>query len=194
MTSHPGPEQLALFAGNDLPAWSALRVRVHLYGCAHCSAEVAALRLARQELRHRAVELPEDLDWSALEAEMGANIRLGLSAGAIVDRPALVEASPLPEPAGWRLAVVLASLSFVAVAGWWLRNPVNLRPVADPGVSVLSEAGPDGLALQNRGAALTLLNHSAQPAVTTVSWDGGARASFVDSETGQVTIHHVSAQ
>ncbi|MGJ5818546.1 hypothetical protein [Paludibaculum fermentans] len=194
MKNHPGPEQLALYAGNDLSLPGALQVRIHLYGCARCAAEAAALRLARQELRRRAGELPEELDWSSLEAEMSANIRLGLSAGAIVDRPAVVEDTPQPEAAGWRLAVVLASLSFVAVAGWWLRNPDNLRTMTDPAAAVLSEARPDGLALQNRGAALTLLNHSEQPAVTTVSWDGGARASFVDSETGQVTIHHVSAQ
>ncbi|QOY91002.1 hypothetical protein [Paludibaculum fermentans] len=194
MKSHPGPEQLALFAGNDLNFWPALQVRIHLYGCAQCASEVAVLRSARQELHDRADELPEDLDWSLLEAEMSANIRLGLSAGAIVGRPVVLEPAPVPEAAGWRLAVVLASLSFVAAAGWWLRNPANLRPIADPAAAVLSEARPDGLALQNHGAALTLLNHSKQPAVTTVSWDGGARASFVDSETGQVTIHHVSAQ
>ncbi|WP_321477465.1 hypothetical protein [uncultured Paludibaculum sp.] len=193
MNNHPGLDQLALFAGGDLPAWPALRLRAHLCLCAHCAAEVAALRTARLELRSAAAVLPAGLDWNALEAEMSANIRLGLSAGAIVDEPAVVDLN-VPEPAGWRLAVVLASLSFVALAGWWLRNPVNLRPGADSAGAVLSEARPDGLALQSRGAALTLLNQPDQPAVTTVSWDGGARASFVDSETGQVTIHHVSAQ
>lgn len=194
MNPHPGPVTLALFAGGDLPVWPALRVRLHLYGCGQCAAEVDGLRAASAELRQAASELPEGLDWDTLQAEMTANIRLGLSAGAIVDQPAAMPERALPEPAGWRLAVVLASLSFVALAGWWLRSPGNLRPLPDAAAAVLSEAGPDGLALQSSGAALTLLNHSEQPAVTTVSWDGGARASFVDSDTGQVTIHHVSAQ
>lgn len=194
MTRHPASTDLALYAGGDLPVWSALRLRLHLAACKQCAAEVAALRDATRELRQSADRLPAGLDWDTLQAEMTANIRLGLSAGAIVDRPEPREiAESAPEPAGWRLAVVLASLTFVAAAGWWLRNPVNQRPAADP-AAVLSEAGPDGLALQSSGAALTLLNSSDQPAVTTVTWDGGARASFVDPETGQVTIHHVSAQ
>jgi len=185
---------LALYAGGDLPVWPALRVRLHVTACPQCAAEITAFRAASRELRRGASDLPDGVDWDTLQAEMTANIRLGLSAGAIVDRPEPQESFvAAPEPAGWRLAVVLASLSFVAVAGWWLRTPVNQRPAADP-AAFLSEAGPDGLALQSSGAALTLLNSSEQPAVTTVSWDGGARASFVDPETGQVTIHHVSAQ
>ncbi len=59
MKNHPGPEQLALFAGNDLPFGAALPLRIHLYGCARCASEVSALRSARQELRHRSEDLPE---------------------------------------------------------------------------------------------------------------------------------------
>ena len=88
----------------------------------------------------------------------------------------------------------MASMALVAVVSWMLPAPVENNAYRTLRAPVFLEAQPEGLALQDHGSALTLLNPRQTAVTTTVSWDGGARASYVDSETGQVTIHHVSAQ
>lgn len=192
MKLHPTEAALALHAGGDLGLLDRLRIHLHVRGCPACAARLAALADARRQLRASALELPEGLDWSRLAGEMRANIRVGLAAGAIVGGPA---SRPSPDASSFRLAVVLASLSFVAVAGWLLRAPQPSAPDLAAAPAVLLEARPDGLALRGHDAALTLLKPASQTAATTtVSWDGSARSSFVDSETGQVTIYNVSAQ
>jgi|WetSurMetagenome_2_1015567.scaffolds.fasta_scaffold185008_2 hypothetical protein len=191
-SSHPGEGQLALYAGGELGVWERVSVASHVRRCAACAAEVETLREVRLELRDGAAAMPLGVNWDHLAAEMKANIRLGLTAGAIVDSAS--ERPQAAEPAGWRWAVVLASLSFVMITGYYLQGPKIQRFGEDGQAAVLLDAGAGGLALQEKGAELTLLNPSQQPVTTTVSWDGGARASFVDSQTGQVTIHHVSTE
>ncbi len=186
MKQHPSIRLLALDAGGDLPLWRRLAVRLHLLGCPACAAERRALADARAKLRAGADEMPKGLDWERLAGEMKANIRLGLAAGSIVDERAV---APRPEAFGWRLAVVAGSMAFVMLTGWVLQTPP--RPVAQ---NVVFETRPDGLALRQRGSTLTLLQPEQEVVATTVSWDGGARSSFVDTETGQVTIHNVIAQ
>jgi hypothetical protein len=196
MSTHPSPLQLALHAGGDLPLGARLRLAWHLRRCPACAAESRRLLECRALLRREAGELPAELDWDRLALEMRANIRLGLAAGAAVGRPRLAGA---PSGAGWRLAVVLSSMAFVAAAGWLLRAP---QPAFAPSsiaaraasAQVVLDAQPDGLAVHERGAALTLLGPARQPLTTAVSWDGSARARFLDAETGQVTIYDVSAQ
>lgn len=192
MKNHPTSEQLALYSAGDL-AWSQrLLVAWHVRGCGVCAGEVRKYAEARASLLAAASELPETLDWDQLAAEMKANIRLGWTAGAIVGE-APVEVRPVQDAAGWRVAVVLASLSFVVVAGWWLRTstPIGVTP---PAAVMVFDARPEGVALQQQDRAFTLLSPSAQPVTTTVNWDGGARARYVDAETGQVTLHHVYSE
>lgn len=200
MSRHPSPAQLALHAGGDLPLSARLRLAWHLRGCPDCAARVRRLSEARRLFAAQAGQLPDGLDWDRLAVEMRANIRLGLAAGAAVQRPAL---APVPSGSGWRLAVVLSSMAFVGAAGWLLRAPqpelqmmpiaINVpAPAAD--TRVVLDAQPDGLAVRERGATLTLLGPARQPLTTAVSWDGSARARFLDAETGQVTIYDVSAQ
>ena len=88
----------------------------------------------------------------------------------------------------------MASMAVVAVVSWMLPSPKAGSPYRALRAPVFLEAQPEGLALQDHGSALTLLNPRQTVVTTTVNWDGGARASYIDSETGQVTIHHVSAQ
>jgi hypothetical protein len=192
MKKHPTSEQLALYSAGDL-AWNQrLPVAWHVRSCAACAAEVQAYGEARAQLQSGAAELPPHLDWDLLAAEMKANIRLGWTAGAIVGS-APVESRPVADAAGWRVAVVLASLSFVVAAGWWLRSTAPLG-VAPPAAAMVFDARPEGVALQQQDRAFTLLSPSAQPVTTTVNWDGGARARYVDAETGQVTLHHVYSE
>ncbi len=186
---HPSKMELALFSGGDLKFSQRAKVFLHLAHCASCRAEADALEEARLELRDGAGSMPEDVNWESLAAEMNANIRLGLAAGAIVEYEEIPEPERF-EPAAWRLAVVCASLTFVMATGWWLNR--GAVPAAYPEKSLtITEARPEGLAVEKNGAALTLLNPQEQAVTTTVSWDGGARSRYVDSETGQVTIHHV---
>jgi anti-sigma factor ChrR (cupin superfamily) len=198
MKKHPSPDQLALHAGGDLPLAARLRLAWHLRVCPRCAAEVRRLAECRSLLARGANELPAGLDWQRLALEMRANIRLGLAAGAALHRPLPAAA---PSGSGWRLAVVLSSVAFVAAAGWLLRAPqpeLSMPSAAihaqAPATQVVLDAQPGGLAVRESGAELTLLGPATQPLTTAVSWDLSARARFLDAETGQVTIYNVSAQ
>jgi hypothetical protein len=211
---HLPAEQLALQAGGDLGWLDGLRVRWHLRRCARCRAEAAALEQVRRDVEEAALTLPDGVNWAELEAEMRANIRLGLTAGAIVDQvsdPEWDEAAPVlapaPEPAPvpvrrltWSLsapwvpaAAVLGSLTLVVLMVWLLSYPpVSFAPdryARTPG-AVMSAEGA-GLSLRHAGAALMLLPPEAEHATLTMDLGAGARAEYVDVETGQMTIHQV---
>jgi len=190
---HPAPEVLALYVRGDLDLWAMARAGAHVHLCGQCGNEVQAIRQALAGLKTEALELPAGLDWDGMAAEMRANIRLGLTAGAIVaETPAPL--SVTRDAWAWQLGVVMASMAVVAVASWMLPSHGANPALQAAHAPVFLEAQAEGLALQDHGSALTLLNPGKTPVTTTVNWDGGARASYVDSETGQVTIHHVSAQ
>lgn len=183
---HPGAEDLALYAGGELGAIGRLRVAVHAASCQECRREIEQLRGAREALREEARRLPEGLDWKTLEAEMKANIRLGLAAGAIVDR-----AGEQPERLGWRAAAGLALATAVVVTGWFLNVP---RPGQATQPGVVLEATQAGLELKENGRALTMLEPASTAVTYSVSAGGALRARYVDGETGQVTITNVYAQ
>ncbi|MBI4877819.1 MAG: hypothetical protein HY822_24570, partial [Acidobacteria bacterium] len=160
------------------------RLAAHLAACDPCRRETDAFRRARAELREAAGELPAGLDWSRLEAEMKANIRVGLAAGEIV--------GPVAAPArwlGWRIAAGLALATVVVTMGWFLNVP---RPVAAQGV--ILQATQAGLELQENGRTLTMLQPASTAVTYTVNAEGSLRARYVDSDTGQVTITNVYAQ
>jgi anti-sigma factor RsiW len=183
---HPNVEDLALYAGGELGAFGRLRVAVHIASCEDCRRETGLLRQARETLRDEARRLPEGLDWNPLEAEMKANIRLGLAAGAIVDRVA----AP-PERLGWRAAAGLAMATLVVVTGWFLNVP---RPGELAQAGVVLEATQAGLELKENGRALTMLEPASTAVTYSVNAAGSLRARYVDGDTGQVTITNVYAQ
>lgn len=190
---HPAPEVLALYVRGDLDLWAMVRTGAHVHLCGQCGNEAQAIRQALAALKTEALAMPAGLDWDGMAAEMRANIRLGLAAGAIVaETPAPPSVTRDAWP--WQLGVVMASLAVVAVASWMLPAHGTNPAMQAAHAPVFLEAQAEGLALQDHGSAMTLLNPGKTPVTTTVNWDGGARASYVDSETGQVTIHHVSAQ
>ena len=133
--THPTEHELALFAGNDGPALRGFLLARHLRRCETCAQTVAEFREITRVLTDSA---PVVADWDRLAIEMQANIRLGLEAGACVR-----QTSPVPAP-GWnpRLALAMASLAILAVAGIALRRPAP-RPdtslVAQQSVKVDSE-------------------------------------------------------
>ncbi|MBI3682073.1 MAG: hypothetical protein HY235_16950 [Acidobacteria bacterium] len=192
---HASEYDLALYAGGEMGIWARRRVAWHLGECPQCRARYEEFLAARRQLQENRQQLPAGVDWERLAAEMTANIHLGLAAGKIVARPA--------EPAhltGWRPALVFASALLVVLLAWWVNTPVAhvpqwgvaQQPVMPPGVSL--EVNAAGIGLNDHGRVLTLM-HPQEGAVTySVSLQGSARARYVDSESGQVTINNVYVQ
>jgi len=192
MKRHPESERLALYAGGDLALPRRLTVAWHVRRCAACRREVEDFRRARQALQDLAGALPPGVDWPLLEAEMKANIRLGVTAGAIVGaRPSRAGASG----SVWKPAfVVAAAFAVVLVAGHVLERSRPARPAAPAGAQVVLHATPEGLSVDWGHGDTAVFGAGQAPVAAAVSWDGGARAPFLDEDTGQVTIYNVAAQ
>ncbi len=202
---HPAPSLLALLSGGDLPFLAALRTRWHLRSCERCAREFEAFRSASAELKlDAAAEAPHSLDgeatifdpaWNALEAEMRANIRLGLTAGSLAsgslvggaDDGLAADAAPMPY-APWRWAAVCGAVVFVLLAGWSLRSPGGV-PVASSPLKEMHFTEPAG-----QDARIQLLVPVAGVSRTETDFDGSTRSRVIDSETGQVTLQQVYVQ
>ncbi|MGH9672659.1 MAG: hypothetical protein ACRD44_05710 [Bryobacteraceae bacterium] len=182
--THPGDIELALYAGGESGLLSRLRLARHLRACGACQAQVRAFRENKDWLEGAARQLPEDIAWGRLAAEMRANIRLGLAAGECVAVPAEV-----PRSSGWRVAAALASVAVLLASGWLLHLPKAVR--VEPR-GILLGANDQGIELRENGRSMTILHGSAP--VVSVRVEGSLRARYVDGDTGQVTIHHVYAQ
>lgn len=200
---HPSAAKLALAAGGDLPFVQALLVKLHVSGCARCRQQHEAFVQLRGDTAAALGEAPAGLDWERLEAEMRANIRLGLTAGAIAghavaheqDEPAAPAAAPLnwPLASAWLPgAAVAGSLALVVVLVWVLGHPpTTFAPDRSNGAAPVLTAVDTGIEVRLRGAALTLLAPPSGHASLAVDLGAGARAEYVDAETGQMTIHQV---
>ena len=187
---HPSEANLALYAGGELGLWARMRMAGHVSCCEVCSRQVEEFRGIREWMQSQD-GMPAGIDWGPLAAELKANIRLGLAAGQCV---ALAPQVVRPV-SGWRAAVVLPIL-LVVVVGWWLQS------WAPPALPAAKSAGPRGLVLTASPRAIELQQDdrafallSPRSAEVTFSVSGqGARSRYVDSETGYVTISHVSTQ
>lgn len=113
--THPPEEELALYATGDTGPVKRFRLWLHLRSCPACSQIAGEFRELTVALSRSEPE-PEVAEWNTLAAEMRANIRLGLEAGACVraDAPVAHWWSP-------RLVVAMASLIILAGAGFVLR-------------------------------------------------------------------------
>lgn len=178
---------MALHAGGDLGLIARWRVTRHLAHCRRCREELAGFTAARETIAQLA-EVPE-LCWSRLEAEMKANIRLGLAAGECVR----VEAGA--DSRGWmggmRVFVACATVAILVVTGLVLERP---QPRAIPQTSdVVMEKTADGIQISDGREALGLTNPGASDVIYSVSAQGmGAR--YVDPKTGYVTVNNLYAQ
>lgn len=213
---HPSAANLALAAGGDLPFAQALLVRLHMSGCSRCRQQYRAFVQLRQDTAAALSTPPPGFDWGRLEAEMRANIRLGLTAGAIAGpvlpdesdvaalAPAREQSAPPAaakpsKPLRWSLAsawlpgaAVAASLVLVVALVWVLSNPpATFAPDRVNGAAPVLTAVDSGLEVRLQGAALTLLAPPAGRGSLAVDLGAGARAEYVDAETGQMTIHQV---
>jgi anti-sigma factor RsiW len=182
---HPSEENLALFASGDLGVFDRWSTARHVSGCERCHAQVARF----EELRATVAELDElpGIAWNRLAAEMAANIRLGLAAGAIV--------VPKRQPSGPvafhpRALVASGCVAALLVAGAWLQHPWP-RPAKALSAGVVAANTENGIAVGDGEHVMTLMNGRASDVLYTVGAQGVMRARYVDSDTGQVTINNV---
>ena len=206
---HPLQSDLALYSSGDLPLWRRQLVRLHVSGCDHCRSWVEAFRADRESLRGLAAEMPAGVNWDRLAAEMAANVRVGLEAGECV-APRIRKPTLAP---GWRVAAAFAGVTALLVSAWWLNMPpaesVALGHVVERiaqarpwhgGIRALEDAGPTvqvsaaGIQLQQNGGTLGMSQGQERPVSVSLSVQGSARARYIDSDTGQVTITGVYAQ
>jgi hypothetical protein len=205
-TRHIEQSTLALLSGGDLAWPEALAARWHVHFCPQCKRQLAEFRSARMEIdllseadwRQPLDGQPGESDpaWNALEAEMRANIRLGLTAGSLASGPAEAgETAVPPLPfAPWRWAVVGGALVFVLTAGWWLRSsggaPLPTASVPAWEMPATEQAGQG----TGQAAGIQLLVPVADVSRTETDFDGSTRSRVIDGETGQVTLQQVYAE
>ena len=194
---HPTEAELALSISGDAGWWRGLAIGGHLLRCERCRRQATALRRAKTELRRCAQELPDGLDWEKLQAEMTANIRLGVAAGEIVG----ARAEPDRFCAPWRVVAAVASIAVLMMGGWLLRAPESSsRETTEMSGRLASEDGEmllhgdaSRIQLEQDGRGLALLNTGGERVTLAVSMQGSVRAGYVDEETGEVTIHQIYA-
>jgi len=208
--AHVAETELALYSAGDLALWRRCLVALHVARCAECRETVNEFRAIRERIHALGEEMPEGVRWEKLSAEMAANIRVGLAAGECVAPHAPRHAMP----SGWRVAAAIAGLSALLTIAWWLNIPaaqtaslgramkalVNGREAQARHMLGLDEASSlvrassEGVELRENGSALTLTQKGARPVSVSLNTQGLARARYVDSDTGQVTITSVYAQ
>jgi len=182
---HPTKSNLALAAGGELNLWTRWRIRAHVARCESCQQAVEEFGSLREWMRAND-EMPAGVPWNELAAEMKANIRVGMAAGACV--------APVPEKPvrlHWRLAAGMAASVLVLISGFIFYFAGPRAPVSETAQGVVLNTTSDGIELKDNDRALSLLQPHAEEVTVSVNATGGVRARYVDSETGNVTINHV---
>ena len=179
---HPSESELALFAGNEYGRISRFLLNRHVRECRECTAAVARFEMLRAEMAEAAIP---DLDWSRLESEMRANIRLGIEAGECV------RLAPEVRSLNPRLAIAFGCLIVLAGTGVFMKNGSvrveRLSSASKAAAGPVLESTGDGLELRSGASSMTLMNHHGAVADQTVSAEGEIRARYV--EGGSVTIN-----
>jgi hypothetical protein len=209
-TNHIFETDVALYATGDMPLWRQPLVRLHVARCSGSRSRVAAYRADQEVIRQMAAGMPAGVHWDRLAAEMAANIRVGLAAGECV----ALRGQKRTLATGWRVAAAMAGFAVLLVSAWWLNLPASqsaslgravkkmaqIRPWPGAGILALEDRGPlvevsaAGIQLRENGGVLGMSQGVARPVSVTLSVQGSARARYIDSETGQVTITGVYAQ
>jgi hypothetical protein len=178
---HPNQATLALHAGGDLSTFACWRMERHLAQCARCREEVSAFQSVRNSMAELA-QVPE-LPWNLMAAEMGANIRLGLSAGECVRAAERKVSLHL----GWRSVVAMASIVALAITGIILERPhsrINWEENA------ALQTAPDGIGNQS----LRLMYRGVEGVQLSASAGGSVQAHYTDPATLYMTVSEVDAQ
>jgi hypothetical protein len=191
---HPSETDLALLAGGDCGRLRQFFLNRHVARCGDCRDVVASFG----ELRAAVLQAPvADMNWDRLAGEMRANIRVGLAAGECV-REIPAEGSA---HRGWKpqMAIGMAGVLLLAGAGVFLRGLLphdSFRGMAH--AAVLQSTGAGVQVQMDSGSSMTLLNplpnHGEAAGDQTVTSQGAIRASYVDGNTGTVTVTSVYAE
>jgi hypothetical protein len=199
---HPTLEILSLYAAADLPLMLRMRTGQHVKHCATCEQQVLALQSAKAELRREAqgevlTGFEAIADWSALEADMLGNIRVGVAASRCIEnvgrgrrigfRLAWLSGMAVLFMAGWVTRVPTEDSQLIVTA---LRRAVGLEQAPYNGTVLRSTR--DGISVKTRGATLTILHP--ESAVVSMSSPSSVTARYVDDDSGQVTITNVYGQ
>ncbi|MBZ5595021.1 MAG: zf-HC2 domain-containing protein [Acidobacteriia bacterium] len=185
MVKHPSEADLALFSGGELGRWRRWRVERHAAECEECRRDISDFSALRMESAALA-SLPE-VSWDQLAAEMKANIRLGLEAGECVD----VHLAPRTVFSPRALAACL-SLAALLVASVFLERPAPRVADLKPSEPVL-ETSVAGIQFREGNQSIMLLNRGARD-INYMATGSAMRQSYVDAETGQVTVNNVYVQ
>jgi hypothetical protein len=191
--NHPREDSLALYAGGELGLLARWKVGRHVAGCDECGRSVSQFRSAREQLLSTRADLPPGVNWNRQAEEMTANIHVGLAAGECVGAPA----SRILRPR-WHKAVILAPvivplLALLVIGVWFVRpRPQASQPQWVDGIVI--QATAEAIELRQGDRMLSLRHPSAGDVTVAANAQGTVRARYVDPETGQVTIHNVSAQ
>jgi len=203
---HLNEYEVALYSTGEADWWKRMASGLHARRCGECRRRVEAYRFDRERIRLFAHELPAGVSWERLAAEMTANIRVGFAAGECVaprDRHVAV-------PTAWRVAGAAAGFMALLVTAWWLNMPKAdtaalgraMKAIVQPvrrGI-LPEEAGPlvevsaAGIEVRENGGRMGVFRQGVVPSTVTLSLQGSARARYVDSDTGQVTITSVYAE
>lgn len=184
--NHPLNAKLALYAGRDLPWWERWEIGRHVRRCGSCSGEVERYNVASMELRQSVSQMPAGINWDRLAAEMTANINLGVAAGECVGPVKKSQEGML----GWRAAMVMAAMTCLLVAAWWLNPPAKRQHGIAAAAKVELRTTLGGIEVNENGNTLGLMHTRGRQKPIIVSAPGTLRARFVD-DTGQVTINNV---
>jgi hypothetical protein len=189
MTRHPVEGDLALLAGGETSRAQRFLLDRHVRGCSDCQAKVAEFHALRSEVADSELS---DVNWNFLAADMRANIRLGLEAGACV-RTTQISRRGHP-----RLTLAFASLLLLAGSGLVVHDvrPLLSRQNAAAAVSTtpVLESSRSGVEFRTGANSLMLLNHHGDASNQTVSAQGDIGTRYIDSESGSVTINAVYLQ
>jgi len=182
--THPREHDLALLAGEDANGIRRFLLDRHVRTCADCQEKVADYRELREDVAD--IDLA-NVNWNSLAAEMRANIRLGLEAGACV------RTTQAPRRRNYRPAIAFACVLLLAGAAELLRDARPHRPARTDNTPELAIT-ESGIELRTGPSSLTLLKQRGNAANQTVSARGDISELNIDSETGAVTINNVSLQ
>ena len=207
---HVPETDLALYSGGDLPLGRRALAGMHIARCAACRERVDSYRVTRDRIHSLGDDMPAGVRWEQLSAEMAANIRVGLAAGECVAPLTPKHAIPM----GWRVTAAVCGLSALVVVAAYMNLPSAqtaslgraMKAIAHgrewqakhmlglDEASALVRASADGVELRQNGAAMTVTQKGARPVSVSLNTQGSARASYIDTDTGQVTITSVYAQ
>jgi hypothetical protein len=193
---HPSESELALYAAGDL-SWAKQKFTSrHVSQCGACQSVVVEYSEFRPTVREFP-KLPSHVQWSRLEAEMSANIHLGLEAGQCVSqrlttRPGIKMPVRFGGAPSWhRIGIACAVLCTAAGIGFMIEHPPSLA--GPPVTGTVLEASERGLQISEGAQTLRLLNTSGTEVSRTVGARGQVDARYLDPN-GYVTVSQVYGQ